>query len=931
MTRLDYKSVNSAKDEDIYGQFAPHPNMCVVFTGKKVGRAAQWVGVGVSDVYGYSPTEYEADPNLWTNIIHPEDRQRMLQAYEKLKSGERIFEEYRLFDKSGQQRWILEIAGPAKSVPDRNISSVRVLIDITQSKTGQLLNFKVLTDNSPLAILILADERVVYSNESAAQLLGRESAEEIRGLRIDELMSRQSADDICEKVSAHLDEGPWSGDISIVRTDGTKLELRASLNSTGGGLVAIFTDITRLKQSEATLRAAQKLLSAVQDALAANFAVVDGDGVIITVNERWRQFARENGDPDLQHTCEGTNYLDVVRRAAEAGSQDAAEALAGIMSVLNGDVDAYEVEYPCRNTSDGPGWFLMKVGALTSDYGGAVIAHIDVTKQRVAEEALLESERKIRSLIDNVDAIIFRLDPNHNLIALIGRSVEKFGFSLEEVLRCPTLWWSTIHKDDRAIARVSYERAAATGQLTIQELRLVDHRTNEIRWVRSHITPKFDDSGNIQYFDGVAVDITERMEAQIREEKRAREIALINDINRQLESSLDTQQVLDNATRRICEALDSSSLAIMLEPSAARLRQLSICRQGGETITGTDHITAQAEISAEEILHLQINEPVLIPDLRQTSPVIAFLAEMAAQSKANALGPALIAPLYAGIDSNGVLIAVKQSGEIFEEDDLWVLGEIATHISAALANAANYTRQSRIAETLQRSLMPTNFDMPFLDIAALYSPAPGEMEVGGDFLSIFKIDEDRVGLVVGDVSGKGVEAAVHTAEARYMLRALAHQNPDPAYVISQLNDTLCDFLSEETFITLVYFMLEAKRQVIEYVNAGHEAPMLIDCPSGKLIELPPNGPVLGVTKKTDFKTVSIEFHKNDMLFCYTDGVADLRVDGSRFGYERLHETVRSAPKETAHAVRDHVVNKLRSYGEHGQSDDQVVVVIRSLA
>lgn len=931
MTRSDYKSVNNARDEDIYGQFAPHPEMSVVLTDEQGEGRAQWVGVGISEAYGYSLDEYEADPNLWTNIIHPEDRQRVLKAYEKLQTGERIFEEYRIFDKSGQQRWILEIGAPAQSGPDRHISSVRILIDITQSKTGQLLNFKVLTDKSPLAIMILADEQVVYSNESAAQLLGTESAEKIRGQRIDEIMSKQSADDIREKLSAHMDEGPWSGDISIVRTDGTRLELRASLNIAGGGLVVIFTDITKLKQSEATLRAAQKLLSAVQDALAANFAVVNGDGVIITVNERWRQFARENGDPDLQHTCEGTNYLDVVRRAAEAGSQDAAEALFGITSVLNGDVDAYEMEYSCRNTSDGPGWFLMKVGALPHDYGGAVIAHIDVTKQRLAEEALHESEKRLQSLVDNLDGLVFRIDADRNLIELGGRSVSKFGYSKEEVLALPALWWLAIHEEDRPLAYESFERAVATGEETVQELRVVNERKNKTHWVRSHITPQFDDSGNIQYFDGVTVDITERMEAQIREEKRARQIALINEINRQLSTSLDTQHVLDNAIRRICEALDSSSMAIMLEPSAARLRQLSICRQNGETITGADHITTQAEISAEDILHLQISEPVLIPDLRQTSPIIAYLAETTARTRVDTLGPALIAPLYAGIDSNGLLLTVKQSGEIFEDDDLWLLGEVATHISAALANAASYTRQSRIAETLQRSLMPTNFDIPFLDIAALYAPAPGEMEVGGDFLSIFKIDEDRVGLVVGDVSGKGVEAAVHMAEARYMLRALAHQNPDPAYVIRQLNDTLCDFLSEETFITLVYFTLEAKRQLIEYVNAGHEAPMIIDCPSGNLIELTPNGPVLGVTKKANFKTSSVEFHENDMLFCYTDGVTDVRVDGSRFGYERLHETVRSAPKETAHTVRDHVVNKLRSYGEHGQSDDQVVVVIRSLA
>lgn len=930
MMHSDYKSVGGLNDNDTHGQISRQSSVCVVLTDYEAVRHVQWVGVGVSEAYGYSTEDFEADPGLWANIIHPSDRQRMLKAYEKLHSGGRLFEEYRIFDKSGQQRWALEIAAPANSTSDRHISSIRVLIDITHTKTGQLPDYKILIDKSPLAIMILADERVVYSNESAANLLGRSSAAEMHGLRVDDLMSRQSADDVCEKLSHHLIEGTWSGDISIVRTDGTQLELRASFNSAGGGLAAVFTDITELKQSESALRAEQKLLSAVQNALAANVAVLDGDGVIITVNERWRQFARENGDPSLQNTCEGTNYLSVVRRAAEAGSHEATEALTGISSVLSGEAEAFEMEYSC-DSSDHRRWYLMKAATLAHNHRGAVIAHVDVTKQRITEEALLETERKFRSLIDNVDAIIYRLDPNHNLIALAGRSVEKLGYNTEEVLRCPALWWAAIHEDDRSLVKLSYESAEATRQSTILELRLIDRRTNEIRWARSNITPKFDQSGNIQHFDGVTVDITERVEAQIREEKRAREIALINDINRHLASSLDSQQVLDNATRRICEALHCASMAILLEPSASRLRHLSVCRPGSETIKNAEQTTIKQGISAEDILELKISAPVMIPDLRQASPALAYLAEATAQSESDILGPAVVAPIYGGVDSAGVLLVVRKPGEIFASDDLWLLGEVATHISAALANAATYKRQSRIAETLQRSLMPTNFDIPFLEIASLYSPAPGEMEVGGDFLSVFKIDEDRIGLVVGDVSGKGVEAAVHTAEARYMLRALAHQNPDPAYVIRQLNDTLCDFLSEETFITLVYFLIEAKKHLIQYVNAGHEAPLLISCPSGDLAELHPNGPVLGVTRQADFKAGSSLFYENDMLFCYTDGVTDLRVDDSRFGYERLHEAVKSAPKENAHAVMDHVVNTISTYGGPGQSDDQVVVVVRSLA
>ena len=224
--------------------------------------------------------------------------------------------------------------------------------------------------------------------------------------------------------------------------------------------------------------------------------------------------------------------------------------------------------------------------------------------------------------------------------------------------------------------------------------------------------------------------------------------------------------------------------------------------------------------------------------------------------------------------------------------------------------------------------MPTKVNIAGLDIATLYSPAPGEFAVGGDFFSIFELDHSAVALVVGDVSGKGVQAAVHTAEAKYMLQALAHQNPDPSYVIEGLNETLCDFLPDEIFITLIYCLVDVHDGHIRYCNAGHEAPLMLCVDQPDITELHPTGPILGVTKNALFETAQFNFHKNDILFCYTDGVTDVRIDGNRFGYE-LYEVVASAPQDSAHSVMDHVMDRIRSFGPGAQTDDQVVVVIRS--
>jgi hypothetical protein len=230
--------------------------------------------------------------------------------------------------------------------------------------------------------------------------------------------------------------------------------------------------------------------------------------------------------------------------------------------------------------------------------------------------------------------------------------------------------------------------------------------------------------------------------------------------------------------------------------------------------------------------------PRIIPDLAVSSPALANFAEQ------GGLQSGAIAPVTAGEDFVGVLLAARRPGEQFDSDDLWFLTEVASHASAALANSALYRRQARIAETLQRTLIPPEPAISFLDIATLYAPAPGEARIGGDFFDVFRIDGRRVALVVGDVSGKGVEAAIHTAEAKYMLRAFAHQNPDPLHVVTELNAALFEYLPGESFITLAYFLIDVEAHRMSFVNAGHETSLVL-CRNEQMInEIGPNGPIL---------------------------------------------------------------------------------------
>ena len=218
---------------------------------------------------------------------------------------------------------------------------------------------------------------------------------------------------------------------------------------------------------------------------------------------------------------------------------------------------------------------------LAADRFAAIFT--DITEVKRTEEALRESEQRFRSLIEDVDGIIFRIDPSYNLIAIWGRTMNNFGYTQADLTQnpemwCtalpeqshihiseptilrrisyavfstmnnfgytqadltqnPELWWTALPEEDLNRAKASYIDAATTKKPIVLELRIINIRSGTIGWVRTHITPKFDTAGELLYFDGVALDITERVEAQQLEERHSTVMGILSDINAQLASS----------------------------------------------------------------------------------------------------------------------------------------------------------------------------------------------------------------------------------------------------------------------------------------------------------------------------------------------------------------------------------------------------------
>jgi serine phosphatase RsbU (regulator of sigma subunit) len=203
-------------------------------------------------------------------------------------------------------------------------------------------------------------------------------------------------------------------------------------------------------------------------------------------------------------------------------------------------------------------------------------------------------------------------------------------------------------------------------------------------------------------------------------------------------------------------------------------------------------------------------------------------------------------------------------------------------------------RDHTIAEYLQAGFLPPALPrVEGWEIAAHYEPAIRPYRVGGDFYDVFSLPGDQIGMAVGDVTGKGLIAAAHTAMARNFLRAYAFESSDPAAVLARLDAALHAFTPEEVFVSLVFAVLDPREGGFRWANAGHEAPMLLAA-SGLCTRLTAHSLVLGVEPGGAFRVHEATMAPGDLLLFYTDGATDAWELSGQRGVDRLEQVLRHA-------------------------------------
>ena len=332
----------------------------------------------------------------------------------------------------------------------------------------------------------------------------------------------------------------------------------------------------------------------------------------------------------------------------------------------------------------------------------------------------------------------------------------------------------------------------------------------------------------------------------------------------------------------------------------------------------------------------QTGQSVCLNDLSEVPELVKL------RGSAFGTGSVMTAALSYGKQDLGVLaVANGPLGAPFSQGDFVVFKSIAEQSAFALYNAIIYSMANEkkrldhdleIARDIQRILLPA--EAPAINgfqISGINAPA---RQVSGDYFDYIQVDDERLGVAIADVSGKGIPASLIMAICRSVLRAEAARNPSPADVLRKVNRQLYPDIKEDMFISMAYLILDHQRAGVTLARAGHDAPLLYKGRSQTVTPVKSPGMVVGIDSGNVFDRLTVDFavplERDDCLILYTDGVTEaLNTDGDEFGLDRMIQSVRASATDGAQTIVKRIIEDVRNFtGSVPQNDDITLIAIR---
>jgi len=361
------------------------------------------------------------------------------------------------------------------------------------------------------------------------------------------------------------------------------------------------------------------------------------------------------------------------------------------------------------------------------------------------------------------------------------------------------------------------------------------------------------------------------------------ELSTLNDLALAIGASRNAQEITDEIIRRSVRAVGAEQATITLLDRKAPSEARTLVRALGSSAQLTQFHLDQTLLG----WIMSKRRPLLSNDPENDERLAPF--------EGDGIRSLLCVPLLAKSELVGALTAYNKRGEgLFTEEDLRLLGIIASQSAQVIENARLYEEEQalrevreelQIARRIQIGLLPRHPPrIRGYKVAGVSHPA---REVGGDYYDTIPMDENRWALCLGDVSGKGLPASLLMANLQATLRAQASSRESVANCVASANRMLHRSTEPERFATLIYAVLDARRNSISYCNAGHEPPLLFSA-SGPPRRLRTGGMLVGFMEEAAYEDECVDLEPGDFVVAYSDGVTDAETSREEpFGEERL--------------------------------------------
>ncbi len=413
-------------------------------------------------------------------------------------------------------------------------------------------------------------------------------------------------------------------------------------------------------------------------------------------------------------------------------------------------------------------------------------------------------------------------------------------------------------------------------------------------------------------------------------------LRMLLDITKKISRSLDLQEVLN----QVMDTLDS-----LIPYDAAGIFVLqcvdkALLAEGEEPCTFKAEAVRGYDIDELSDLHLKLGEGFIGQVAVRGEPIISHdvLNDPVYINARGKTRSEMVAPIISNDEVIGVFDLESDELNSYSEDDLEVLKMLASQVAIIIEKVMLHEQliekkrlqgQLEVARQVQLELLPPNDpQLPGYDISAYNFPTE---EVSGDYYDWVAIYDDQLAIVIADVSGKGVPAALLMAFLRASLRAATHVGYATHISMAKVNYLLWESIERNQFVTAFYGILDAANRTLSYSNAGHNPPLLIN-EEGEPRFIERGGLPLGMFRETRYYEYFLSLEPGEMLVLYTDGATEaLNPAGEEFGRDRLAEVVKSGRTLTAREVVASLEREVLKWTDGlGATDDVTFFVIKAL-